>query len=210
MKYPLTPTAKEVARTLVDLWNSDQPQQFTISITYAEDRVYAVFVYDAEYEISVSILPSLHELSKFGLIDFSRDEDSWSVLLLQELRNAVEMDFEVSEYFLTLNAVGNIIINSTTGPVQGIGLNTGNVQQSANELADELVLKLGQDFLQTQVELATAINGLRTADKPETKRLQLGKVISELGHCLQHGANAAMVIAALTTAIPFLQRVLAG
>jgi len=41
----------------------------------------------------------------------------WGILLLQELINAVENDFEVSHYFLTMNAVGNIIINSITGSV---------------------------------------------------------------------------------------------
>ena len=108
-----------------------------------------------------------------------------------------------------MNAVGNIIVNSTTGPVQGVGINTGTVHQTVEQLADYMSATLGQDFLAANLELRAAIDELRIA-VAGNQQSKLGKVISELGNCLQHGANAATLTAALVAAAPLLQRLVGG
>lgn len=157
----------------------------------------------------------LFELAKYGLIDldihYTPEGKTARIefLLLQELRNAVENDFEVSDYFITMNAVGNIIVNSTTGPVQGVGYSTGIVHQNVEQLADYMNATLGEVFLQTQTDLKAAIDALREATEAD-QQSKLGKVVSQLGNCLEHGANTAAVVAALTAAAPFIQRILSG
>lgn len=210
MKYPLTEEAKTTARALVSAWGAGEIEQRTL--LHAPERTAnnrrRNFLHIGNKE---DYLPSsLTELSLFGLLVIeNRSSGSYNVLLLQELRNAVENDFEVSDYFLTMNAVGNIIVNSTTGPVQGVGYNTGIVHQNVEQLADYMTASLGQAFLEIQVDLKNAIDELRTAVEAD-QQSKLGKVISELGHCLQHGANAAAVSAALIAVAPFLQGILGG
>jgi hypothetical protein len=209
MKYPLTEPAKDTAKALVSAWNTGRIEQRSLINSpekIIDHRRRNFLEIDGE-----DYLPSsLRELSLFGLLVIENDRgSSYNVLLLQELRNAVENDFEVSDYFLTMNAVGNIIVNSTTGPVQGVGYSTGIVHQNVAELADYMTASLGQAFLETHAELKNAIDDLRTAVESD-QQSKLGKVISELGNCLQHGANTATLVAALTAAAPFLQRLLGG
>jgi hypothetical protein len=219
MKYPLTPKAQEEARRLVEKWDADQLDQYmVVSSGDADNERVEIASLSARRvleEIGFPLAGVLFELSKFGLIDVQCTFDSSghmtriAILLLEELRNAVANDFEVSDYFLTLNAVGNVIVNSTTGPVQGVGINSGIVRQNIEQVADDLVATLGQEFIRTQVALKDAIDALRTATVAD-QQSRLGKVISELGRCLQDGANAATVVGALTIAIPFLQKVMGG
>jgi hypothetical protein len=209
MKYPLTEQAKITARALVAAWEIgkiDQRDLLTASEKIVDNRRRSfISILDEDY------LPSsLRELSLFGLLVIENQQgSSYNVLLLQELRNAVATDFDVSDYFITLNAVGNIIVNSTTGPVQGIGINTGTVHQTVEQLADYMTATLGQDFLAANAELKSAIDELRTAVTAD-QQSALGKVISQLGNGLQHGANAAAVVVALYAAAPFLQRLIGG
>lgn len=208
MKYPLTETAKAVARALVAAWDTgeiEQSQLFALQSKLENNRN-RTFIIISGQDFRSYIL---RELSLFGLITTEKQSTAYTVFLLQELRNAVESDFEVSDYFLTMNAVGNIIVNSTTGPVQGVGYGTGIVHQNVEQLADYMTASLGQAFLETQTQLKAAIDDLRTAVEAD-QQSKLGKVISELGNCLQHGANAAAVIAALNAAAPFLQRLVGG
>lgn len=128
---------------------------------------------------------------------------------MQELRNAVATDFEVSDYFLTMNAVGNIIINSTTGNVQGVGLNTGTVHQSVEQIADNIAEILGQEILTANDDLSAAIDELRTATTAN-QQSATGKVISQLGRSLEHGANTITIVQALAVATPLLQALLGG
>jgi hypothetical protein len=210
MKYPLTETTKSAAHDIVSQWNAGNvEQELTITVFRGDDEVRPGFVYGANNDFTSPSFAVWRELAKFDLVDIRRGDNSWEILLLQELRNAVENDFEVSDYFLTMNAVGNIIVNSTTGPVQGVGYNTGIVHQNVEQLADYMTASLGQAFLETQTQLKAAIDDLRTAVEAD-QQSKLGKVISELGNCLQHGANAAAVVVALNAAAPFLQRILGG
>jgi hypothetical protein len=208
LKYPLTENAKSVARALAEAWNKqdiEQMESFTLEFK-SENNKNRSFISIKGQEFRPYILK---ELDLFGLIKVEQHKSAYTVFLLQELRNVVENDFEVSDYFLTMNAVGNIIVNSTTGPVQGVGYNTGIVHQNVEQLADYMTASLGQAFLDTQTQLKSAIEDLRTAVEAD-QQSKLGKVISELGNCLQHGANAAAVVVALNAAAPFLQRILGG
>lgn len=216
MEYPLTEEAKATARMLVAAWNLDQLPQLIPLFEIRNDggSWHTGFKRSLEVDFKPPHLAIWLELAEYGLIRYipargKNEETSFEILLLQELRNAVENDFEVSDYFLTMNAVGNIIVNSTTGPVQGVGYNTGIVHQNVEQLADYMTASLGQAFLETQVDLKTAIDELRTAVEAD-QQSKLGKVISELGRCLQHGANTAAVSAALIAAAPFLQGLLGG
>lgn len=216
MKYPLTEQAKVTARELVTAWNAELIPQLIPLFEIRNDggSWHTRFKRTLEVSFEPPHLAIWLELAQYGLIRYvpdqsENDDGNFEILLLQELRNAVENDFEVSDYFLTMNAVGNIIVNSTTGPVQGVGYSTGIVHQNVEQLADYMTASLGQAFLETQTQLKTAIDDLRTAVEAD-QQSKLGKVISELGNCLQHGANAAAVVVALNAAAPFLQRILGG
>jgi hypothetical protein len=129
------------------------------------------------------------------------------ILLLQELRNAIMSDFEVSEYFLTLNAVGTIVQGDLTihpwASWHSAAVNIGNIEQNVEQLADELIQQLGQDILQANAELVLAIEELRNT-KPSNRRENLGKVIQELGRSLGHTANAVAVGTALIKLTQFI------
>lgn len=205
MKYPLTADAKSAAKLLVEWWDKGQiPQNFGFGLASIELGMeqYPLHGYESpsfnNIEFRLIGKSKWKELSLFNLISFEMAESYCEVVLLQELRNAVATDFEVSEYFLTLNAVGNIIINSTTGNVQGMGINTGIANMTIEEVANTLESALGAEFLAQQQALKEAIDSLRTSFESD-KQSKLGKVISELGNCLQHGANAHTVIQGMAT-----------
>jgi hypothetical protein len=211
VKYPLTEDAKQAARNLVQAWDSGEIQQRFIARFNWRQTGKEFYIFDGgDKSFKLPNRESLLELALFGLLHIERvpkehESENWEILMMQELRNAVDSDFEVSEYFLTLNAVGNIIINSATGPVQGVGYSTGKVTQNVEELADTLTTMLGQELLQSQAELREAIEQLRIsaeADRPS----KFGKVVLELGRCLEHGANAVTIISALATVSQFLSR----
>lgn len=216
MKYPLTEQSKIIARALAAAWDSDKlPQLIPLFEVRNDGGSWSTgFKRAWDLDFESPHLAIWLELAQYGLVRYIPDSSSaterkFEILLLQELRSAVATDFDVSDYFITMNAVGNIIVNSTTGPVQGVGINTGNMNQTVEQLADSMTASLGQEFLDSQTSLRTAIGELRVAVAAD-QQSRLGKVISELGHCLQHGANTAMVIAAISAAAPFLQRLVGG
>lgn len=215
MKYPLTEQAKNVARALVAAWDLDRLPQLIPMFEIRNDggSWHTGFKRAIEVDFEPPQLAIWLELARYGLIQYipehSTDEPKFEILLLQELRNAVATDFDVSDYFLTLNAVGNIIVNSTTGPVQGVGVNTGTIHQTVEQLADYMSATLGQDFLAANVELKAAIDELRTATTAD-QQSALGKVISQLGNSLHLGASTVTIVQALTAAAPFLQGLVGG
>ena len=213
MKYPLSPEARTVAAQLVEAWDEDSAEQlWDYMAMRAGGRLSCETLVSLNSPGRTISVPRriLKELATYGLIRLDRSSnDGFEVLFLQELRNAVENEFEVSDYFITMNAVGNIIVNSTTGPVQGVGYSTGIVHQGVEQLADYMSATLGEAFLQTQTDLKAAIDAMREATEAD-QQSKLGKVVSQLGNCLEHGANTAAVVAALTAAAPFIQRILSG
>lgn len=205
MKYPLTDGAKQAARELYQNWKTGKIPQHNVMKTDSEKGdvdLIQLSIQGILEKVGYPKSGALLELAKFGLIDLiiNRSSDgktkSIDVLLLQELHNAVESDFEVSEYFLTMNAVGNIIINSTTGPVQGIGYNTGKITQNVQEIADNLVATLGPEFLGSQDAVRQAIEDLRESNEA-SRPSKLGNVLLELGRCIHLGASTVQLMPAV-------------
>ncbi len=81
---------------------------------------------------------------------------------MQALRNAVENDFEVSDYFLAMNAVGTIVQGNLTlhpgAVMQSAASNTGSITQTNEQIADALTAALGEQFLQSQERVRQAVD----------------------------------------------------
>ncbi len=207
MKYPLTNGAKEAAQRLVELWRNEQIEQIFVIGLSSDSSGTHMFAYEGadNNDLKGITIANLRELSTFGLIDIrisvlDRLQQNWDLLLLQELVNAVDNDFEVSEYFLTMNAVGAIIQGSVNvqsgGTFQSAASNLGDVTLNNAQLADKLTETLSESFLESQAALKDAIDELRESAEVD-REPKVGKVISQLGHSLEHGANTAAVVAAL-------------
>lgn len=221
VKYPLTAKAKEGARLLLKSWDEKKKDQYVaIASGDVQNENFDIVSLSRERvleEWGYPLAGVLFELSKYGLIDVNCQYTAEGkmarieILLLQELRNAVESDFEVSDYFLTMNAVGTIVQGNLTihpgGFLQSAASNTGNVTLNVQQIADDLVGILGQPFLERQVALKESIEELRYADE-SNKKSRIGKVIGELGHCLEHGANAATLITAIAQLSTYLSNLL--
>lgn len=170
MKYPLTDEAKQAARELVHAWNEDRSNRqcwAIVEFTGISSKLHCL-VDGPPITLSIS-RAIMEELAEYGLV--RKSDRRW--ILLQELRNAVESDFEVSEYFLNRITVKVVV----------------DVEQT-----------LGEEFLAANAELRDALNALREATEAD-KQSKLGRVISELGRCLGHGANTATIISALRALI---------
>jgi hypothetical protein len=218
VKYPLTEDAKDAAKKIVEAWNNKLlEQRFTFAELAGDDTVIGTMLFGGS-EFDLPTTSVLLELSKFHLLSIessSRDyQISYTVLLMQELRNAVANDFQVSDFFLTTQAVGTIINaaeNSTVAiPALQSGVATfGNVTQTQINTPAELVAQLtqilGQDIMTSYPELAQAVTSIATTPDLNRKH-QLGNVILELGRCLQHGANATVVIQAIGLVYQFLNQ----
>ncbi len=206
MKYPMTEEAKQAASHLVNAWSSGElEQRFWIRMIRDRDKANYSIYEGGRKDFPLPKPASLLELAAFDLVNTQREitqhsSEIWEILLMQELRNAVENDFEVSEYFLTMNAVGTIVqgdLNLQPGAVmQSAASNYGSIQQSNEQLADALTAKLGPQFVQSQDELRQAIEQLRIAVEAE-KSPKLGKVMQELGRCIHLGASAAQLLPAI-------------
>ena len=146
VKYPLTTEAKEAAKKLVEAWDEQKIDQYFVLSQINEEKDKPIRakssrgVWSTEFE--PPLIGVLLELSKFQLVSIDTEPEfikyaegsgsfvrmveahrpkRWYVVLMQELRNAVENDFDVSDYFLTFNAVGTIITGDNvtfSGPFQ--------------------------------------------------------------------------------------------
>src|SRR5690606_5989595 len=114
----------------------------------------------------------------------------------------------VSDYFLTINAVGTIIQAGATvlAPFQSAAVGYGSLSQTQtaenSQLAEKLIQMLGKQFLESNGEIVKAINEFRESTESE-RQSKLGNVISQLGNSLQHGANTIVVSQALMYLAPF-------
>ncbi len=177
VKYPLTDEAKEWARRLVQNWDNGKIEQY-IEIRYDYQigsiglEAFALFGVADNFEPPSNGV--ILELSQFNLISTNviREDHGFRyiVLLLQELRNAVASDFEVSDYFLTFNAVGTIINAAegstlqlpsllSVGEVSG-GSITHTVEYAAG-LVEELERIIGDRQLETNGELQGVLHRLK-------------------------------------------------
>jgi hypothetical protein len=223
MKYPLTDEAKQWAVRLVEAWkNGDISQYIEIDYDYeiGEEGLAGSAVTGINFPFKLPGNNVFLELANFNLLNLNINWMSaggsyyprYSVLLMQELFNAVESDFEVSEYFLTINAVGTIIQDGAvvTAPFQSAAVGYGSLSQTQtvknSELADKLIQMLGPQFLESNREIVAAINEFRESIESD-RQSKLGKVISQLGNSLQHGANAFVVYQALMYLTPFISQI---
>lgn len=205
--YPLTTVAKEFAHLLVQAWDSGKlPQLMRLFEIDGDGGNWGTgFKRTLDVDFEAPDLSVWLELAEFKLVRYipqkdNRHESTFDILLLQELRNAVQNNFEVSDFFLTTSAVGTIIYGNLHmqegSNFQSGATNFGDVRISADMLPDKLIEMLGDSFLQKNAEVAAAIEGLKTANQL-TQRSKLAKVIEELGRCLEHTANAGTAIAAI-------------
>ena len=213
VQYPLTPKAKETARLLVEAWDQGHFEQ-TFSLTEvtagnANKREFIFYFGRNDKNLPVPDFSIIREFEQYGLafVDVSSRPTGPSgrsytttieVTLLQELRNAVENNFEVSDYFLTLNAVGTIVhgdlVLGENALFQSSASISGNITQ-IQKIADDVENLVGPEIDQIP-ELKQALDELRTSDEPSRgKKLRL--VMDELGRSLAHINNAGGAIKAI-------------
>ncbi len=215
VKYPLTPEAKLAARTLLESWDSGEIQQafYLIDQTAGSgaERIDLRAGLGAKSSFKPPSLGVIRELGEYRLISLTRvagsQAERFEVALLQELRNAVASDFDVSDFFLTISAVGTIIygdlVMDSGATFQSAAAGVGDVNVTAQQLPDAIVRLLGEDALRP--EIAAAITDLKTADEP-TRLEKMGKVIEELGRGLGHLSNTGGALAA----IALITKILSG
>jgi hypothetical protein len=208
VRYPLTEEAKEAARRLVEAWEARElPQLFTLSEFKVGGQILGTIITESN-TFKAPPLSIFWELSKFNLVSVQPNSQ---FLLMQELRNAVQSDFEVSDFYLTTHAVGTIINAAENASViipalQSAAAGTGDIRQTqivttTSELVAELLTLLGDI---DDPELLEAIRGLETAAEPEQRKRKFGAVIQQLGNGLQHVANTAVVIQSLLVLAQFM------
>jgi hypothetical protein len=221
IKYPLTEAAKEAARQLVEFWDSKRINQLFQLLNSTAGNAGTIEItpgIGAENiaEVECPEINTFLELAQFRLISVVYGDNRWEVLLMQELRNAVATDFEVSDYFLTTQAVGTVVVADQGGTVrigalQSASTIDGSVTQTQNiETSEELAQTLAEilkEIIKSNATLADAINDLTIVPKADKQTFfsKVGKVITELGRCLQDTANATVVIQAIFFISQFLQ-----
>lgn len=210
VKYPLTNEAKKAAQTLIRAWSKGEIQQVCR---------YEVYHWTHGKVVSKDVRIDLHkgvmmELAHYQLVEMQPisggpgdERNAWELLLLQELIDAVNSDFQVSDFYLTTTAVGTIIAGDAIfhGSYQSAASIHGDNIQTVEQLSRALQEQLGT-LLETETELRTAVEALSSTAKPE-QLSTIGAVIMELGRCLQHGSNAAMILSALPLLTQYLQQI---
>lgn len=207
----LTPEAKEAARALVAAWNAGEvDQQFSIVEIHGDDQVLGSFVFsDAGHsDFDAPRRSLLSELAQLRLLRITQiKRDTWEILLLQELRDAVQNDFaRFRDVPIAVTGAIGTFINGSLTMAEGAVFSSsayGDVTVTFQTLPEELLKLLGADALRP--EIANAINALKEADEP-TRLEKAGKVIEELGRGLAHLSNTGGALAA----IALIARMLSG
>ena len=104
-------------------------------------------------------------------------------------------DFAVSDYFLTLNAVGVINFGTVHGPLQGAATIYGNAE-NVTQLVDEIEELLGAEILAQFENLQSAINALKASDG-KSRRQAMENVVVELSRYIGHVGNTGSAITAI-------------
>jgi hypothetical protein len=213
LKYPLSSQAKTLASQLVTDWDASKINQIFRLVESRSSSGWTTFTSQSDNK-SLPFQPEralLSELAQYHLIamNLMRSEehsDTWEILLLEELRNAVRNEFEVSDFFLTTAAVGTIVQGDLTIHPNANYQSAANVYgdniQTIDQLSSELEAKLSH-LLEDNHDLQIAITELRSSEEQD-RIPKIGKVIMELGRCLQHGSNIAVILSALPMLIQFL------
>jgi len=207
----LTPQAKDEARLLVAAWDTGKvSQKFTIVELYGDDQVLGTFVYSDSGHSDFDAPPRalLSELAQLRLLQMMQTKpDTWEILLLQELRDAVQNEFaRFRDVPITVTGAIGTFINGSLTMAEGAVFSSsayGDVTVTFQTLPEELVKLLGADALRP--EIASAIHALQSADEP-TRLEKAGRVIEELGRGLAHLSNTGGALAA----IALIARMLSG
>jgi hypothetical protein len=204
--YPLTEAAKQAARELVWAWDAGEVAQYFAVQGDPPGGELTVLIGGGEEPPQ---LGAFLELAHYGLIAIERqarldpavgfEREWWSILLLQELRDAVANDFAVSDFFLATRSAGAVIQvggetpEADAPPPVGVMLPMENVEQ----LSDRLMLMMGNAAMEAHPPLRAAIDDLRAADDPAEIRSRAGRVIEEVGRGVVALANAGAAIEAI-------------
>lgn len=216
MKYPLSPGAKTYARELLAAYKvADIEQTFLVVVTAIEGT------FETMYSIGIKnhadpVRPTLgviRELCRYGLLHLEVSDGAsesgvdgiYEITVLQELENAVNSDFDVSEFFLALNSVGTIVQGNLTiqpGAMFQSNAKGSNmlIQGTGNVVADRIENLIPVDIVDKSPNLQASLHDLRETSDRATIRLRMGRVVTELGRCIElnnfDGAVAALDIIA--------------
>lgn len=230
VKYKLTADCQEWAIKLVNAWENDSISQYfeLINVTAGDDKTIQIGgglgILNDEFELPpiniilelslfklveiVDIIPEKIEFDNrhspmLGIIKRHQSQ-RWSVLLTQELKDAVENDFQVSDYFLTFNTVGTIIYgDAIDSNIASAAIGDVDQEISTTSLADELLAILGTEFVQSQNSLIKSIDALKQSQGEKTQSLLVG-ILAQLANSLKHGAHTAEIIAGIYLISKFL------
>jgi hypothetical protein len=217
LEYPLTEAAKQAARELVGAWDAGEvAQYFTIQDLSVEDDFVLVLRGGQDADEEPHRLSAFLELAHYGLISVGRqtrfdpasgrEGNWWSILLLQELRDAVADDFALSDFFLATAAPGTVIhlgegavVAGVSGAAYGAPPPAGVMppMENVDQLSDKLMFMMGDAAMEAHPPLRKAIDDLRAADDPVEVRTRAGRVIEEVGRGLVALANAGAAIEAI-------------
>jgi hypothetical protein len=210
-QYSLTENAKEAARYLVKCWDDGIVGQ-RIECVETIDKEYLIVFGADEQKFEVPGIGALDDLARHDLIGKKETSDRLTISLRQELRNAVENNFLRPHRNIQQVVYKNIFQDKVTvqGSFQSIISDSGNIHQHTTQLtylANELEKEFSDDFLQKYRELAEAIQDLKSTTESDAQS-KLGRVISELGRCLAHGANTVAVTQGLMSISQFLSQII--
>lgn len=182
VKYPLSPEDKELATRLVEAWDSGiLDRSFSIIEFRGGDRINGAVVADGS-AFKTPPLSAYEPLAEYKLLT----KDGSSILLLQELRNAVNNDFELTEY----------AIATQTGLL---------VANEIKELSEQLRQVLGEDLLASNQSIAHAIQELSQVSEAD-KVSKAGNLIGQLGNSLGHINNTGGALQAILFLVKFLSQ----
>lgn len=190
MKYPLTEAAKQEAKRLVEAWDGGQlDQMFELFERHGGDLVIGEMIFPMYNRTSIAAPKRsiLSELAQYKLIHMQPvargDSTNWEVLLLQELRNTVQNDFEVSEFFLTTSAIGTIVQGNLVlhphSVYQSIAAVLSDVDVNfIQTTSDQLEQMLGS-LADQDTDLRAALDDVKVST-PQTLPTRLGSVVKAL------------------------------
>jgi hypothetical protein len=208
MTYPLTEAARRAARELVSAWDAGEVKQyFTVQDLSVEDDFLVVIGGEQDDDEEPPRISAFLELAHYGLLSLGRqtrhdpvsgyESNFWVILLLQELRDAVEADFAVSDFFLATAAPGTVIYLPEGAVVAGEPYGAPPRMENVEQLSDRLMEMMDDSMMEAQPALGAAITALRAADTPAEVRTRAGWVIEELGRGIAALANAGAAIEAV-------------
>lgn len=191
MKYDvLTDDAKKAAQRIASAWENGELNQYIELIIYRGDDQRKVQDILGAKDSFLSDIPPLAlwlELGKFNFLEIKKEGNGYNVLLMQELRNAVASDFNISDYYLPW----------------------GSIAKSMDEVVGYLYFKLGDQLVESNAEIKEAIESLKTAPDSE-KQSRIKRFMAALVRSMDTGSNAAAIITAMPGIATLLGEIFSG